>query len=283
MANDPSASFFTRGLPIEVFGADLDGRQFLEQTRTLTITRDGATIPLANKLAPESELIVRNPVTNEEADARVVDLIQDAASLHVYGIAFTNPSLNLWQVEFPEVQSQKTTTLKCSRCHAVEAILLGEIQMEIVESKQELRRHCECSNSWTIWKRTDQRVTERRATERGIKDRRRKISPIEEPTTPALQERRREKRTAMKAAACIRCCDGEVVVECEDVSRGGFRFKSLKAYPVGTRIEAAIPYAKSSVNIFVNTQIVYQQKLSGGFYRHGVAYVKSVKKPDSKS
>ena len=283
MAKDPSASSLTGELPIEVFGADLDGRQFVEQTRTLTITRDGATIPLANKLAPESELIVRNPVTNEEADARVLDLIQDAASLHVYGIAFTDPAVNLWQVEFPEVQSQKTTAMKCSRCHSVEAVLLGEIQMEIVESKQELRRHCECSNSWTIWKRTDQRVTERRATERGMRDRRRKISPLEEPTTRALQERRREKRTAMKAAACIRCYDGEVVVECEDVSRGGFRFKSLKAYPVGTRIEAAIPYAKSSVNIFVNTQIVYQQKLSGGFYRHGVAYVKSVKKPDSKS
>ena len=265
MANDPPASSLTGELPIEVFGADLDGRQFVERTRTLTITRDGATIPLANKLAPEAELIVRNPVTKEEADVRVVDLIRDAASLHVYGIAFTNPSVNLWQVEFPEVQSQKTTTMKCSSCHAVEAVLLGEIQMEILESKQKLRRHCECSNSWTIWKRTDQRAT------------------IEEPTPRALQERRREKRTAMKAAACIRCYDSEVVVECEDVSRGGFRFKSGKAYPLGIRIEAAIPYAKSSVNIFVAAQIAYQQELSGGFYRHGVAYVKSGKKPDSKS
>lgn len=283
MANDPSASSLTGELPIEVFGADLDGRQFVEQTRTLTITRDGATILLANKLAPESELIVRNPLTNEEADARVVDLIQDAASLYVYGIAFTNPSVNLWQVEFPEVQCQKTTTMKCSRCHAVEAVLLGEIQMKIVESKQELRRHCECSNSWTTWKRTDEGVTERGATERGMRDRQRKIPPMEEPTTRALQERRREKRTAMKAAACLRCYEGEVVVECEDVSRGGFRFKSRKAYAVGMRIEAAIPYAKSSVNIFVTAQIIYQQESSGGFYRHGVAYLKSVKKPDSKS
>jgi len=281
MANDPSASSVAGELPIEVFGADLGGRQFVEQTRTLAITRDGATIPLANKLAPESELIIRNPLTNEEADARVVDLIQDAASLYVYGIAFTNPSVNLWQVDFPEAQSQKTTTLKCSRCRAVEAVLLGEIQMKIVESRQELRRHCACSNSWTIWKRTDESVTERRVTERGTRDRR-QISLTEEPTTPDPQERRRERRTAMKAAACLRCADGEVVVECEDVSRGGFRFKSRKAYPIGTRIEAAVPYSKSSVNIFVTTQIVYQQALSGGFYRHGAAYVKSVKKPDSK-
>jgi DNA-directed RNA polymerase subunit M/transcription elongation factor TFIIS len=283
MGNDPSASSLTGELAIEVFGADLKGRQFVEQTRTLTITRDGATIPLANKLAPESELIIRNPMTNEEADACVLDLIQDADSLYVYGIAFTNPSVNLWQVESPEVQSQETTTLKCSRCHAVEAVLLGEIQREIVESKQELRRHCECSHSWTIWKRTDEAVTERRATERGMRDRRQQISPIEEPTARAPQERRRERRTSMKAAACIQCYDGDVVVECEDVSRGGFRFQSGKAYEVGMRIKAAIPYAKSSVNIFVTAQIVYQQELSGGFYRHGVAYVKSVKKPDSKS
>jgi hypothetical protein len=238
---------------------------------------------LASKLAPESELIIRNPVTDEEAVARVVDLIQDGTSVHVYGIAFIDPSVNLWHVEFPEVQSKKTIIMECSRCHAVDAVLLSEIEMEILESKQTLRRFCECSNSSTIWKQTDRKVTERRAADRRVNDRRRKLSPIEEPPAPAPQERRREKRTAMKAAACIRYYGGEKVVECEDVSRGGFRFKSRKAYPTGMRIEAAVPYAKSSVNIFVTVRIVYQQELSGGFYRHGVAYVESIKKPDSKS
>jgi hypothetical protein len=75
MANEPSASTLTSELQIEVFGEDLDGRQFVEHTRTLIMTREGATIPMVCKLAPDSELIIRNPATNEEALARVVGLI----------------------------------------------------------------------------------------------------------------------------------------------------------------------------------------------------------------
>src|SRR5579863_79122 len=124
MAVEQSTSSIACKLEIEVFGADLDGRQFIEQTRTLTITRDGATIPLANKLAPESELIVRNPVTNQETVALVVDLAQEQDCVHVYGIVFADPSVNLWQVEFPAIQSKKTIVMECSRCHAVDAVLL---------------------------------------------------------------------------------------------------------------------------------------------------------------
>jgi hypothetical protein len=87
----------------------------------------------------------------------------------------------------------------------------------------------------------------------------------------------------MKAVACIRLYDSEDVVESESVSRGGFRFKSRKAYPAGIRIEAAAPYAKSSVNIFVPARIVYQQELPGGFYRHGVTYLQSIKRRASKT
>jgi PilZ domain len=231
MAVEQSTSSLACKLEIEVFGADLDGRQFIEQTRTLTITRDGATIPLANKLAPESELIVRNPVTNQEAIALVV----------------------------------------------------GEIESSIFEMKQTLLRHCEHCKSSTTWKRTDRKVAEQKAADHKVNDSRRKIPVAEESGTGAGLGRRKEKRAAMKVAACIRENRREEVVECEDVSRGGFRFKSRGQYPAGMPIEAAVPYAKNSVNIFVAARIAYQQGLSEGYYRHGVAYIKSSKKSDSKS
>jgi PilZ domain len=281
-ADKQSAKSLARELQIEVFGADLDGLQFIEQTRTLTITRDGATIPLANKLAPESELIVRNPATNREAAARVVDLALDPVRVHVYGIVFVDPSVNLWQVEFPEVQTN-TIALECSRCHHVDAVLLSEIEMKILETKQELTRQCKCSNSSTTWKQTDQKVTERKAPEPEVSEEQQKTPTVAEPATGALHGKRKEKRTAMKIAACIRDVRGEEVVECENVSRGGLRFKSKKMYPEGTPIEAAVPYSKNSMNIFVQARIAYQQGLSGGFYRHGVAYTKSIKMSDSKS
>ena len=283
MADERFPKSLTCELEIEVFGADLDGRQFIEQTRTLTITRDGATIPLSNKLAPESELIVRNPATNQEALALVLDLAQDRNCVLVYGIAFADPTANLWQVEFPEVQSRKPMVMECSRCHNVDAALLSEIELKIFEIKQALVRHCERCNSSTTWKQTDRNVPEQKVTERKVNDLRREIPVIEEPPSSAVLGRRKEKRAAMKVAACIRDNRREEVVECEDVSRGGFRFKSREMYPTGMPIEAAVPFVKNSVNIFVAARIAYQQGLTEGFYRHGVAYLKSAKKPDSKS
>jgi hypothetical protein len=277
MANDLSASTLTGKLQIEVFGADLDGHQFIEHTRTLTITRDGATIALVRKLAPDSELIVRNPATNEVSAARVADLMRDDIFVQVYAIAFIDPIVNLWQFEFPQVESKNTDVMECDRCHAVDAVLISDIEMEILESKQTLRRFCECSNSSTVWKPTNRRVTERKAAERETRDRRSKIPPADETASSTPSERRRQRRTAMKVPASIRCDGWEDVVECEDVSRGGFRFTSLKRYPARTLIEAAAPYAKNSINIFVTARIAYQQQLSGRLYRHGVEYVKSIK------
>lgn len=281
MSNELSTNSLTDELQIEVFGTELCGRQFIEQTRTLTITRDGATIPLANKLAPGSELILRNPVTNEEAIARVVDLVRDEIFVRVYAIAFVDSSVNLWQVKFPEAQSAKTITLECSRCRAVEAVLLTEIERDVFESKLTLTRHCECSNSLTTWMTTDRRAAERMPAEHGMSDETQKETPVLASGEHNPRDRRKGKRTSMNFPACIRSDRGEAIVECEDVSRGGFRFKSRKSYPEGTRVETAVPYAKSSVNIFVTARIAYTQALSGGFYRHGVAYVKAIQNQDS--
>jgi len=277
MANDRSQISPTGKVPIEVFGTDLDGQQFIEPSRTLSITRDGAIIPLTNKLAPESELIVRNPATNREALARVVDLVRDEVYVLVYGVVFVDDSVNLWQNELPGMQSKKTVVMECSRCHEVHAVSLGDIEMEILESKRSLMRHCDCSNSPTQWKRTDRTVTERSVEERQQTDRKRPSPAFNEPAVRRPAERRRQKRTPMKASAYIRRYGAEEIVECEDVSRGGFRFKSRQAYPVGSLIQAAVLYTKSSGDLFVAGRIAYQQKLDGGFYRHGVAYVESGK------
>jgi hypothetical protein len=256
-------------IPVEVVGSDLDGQQFIERTQTLTITRDGATILLANKLAPESELIVRNLLTNEEALARVVGHIRVDASGHVYGIALVDPTVDLWGVQLFPTDPRQDRVMECSRCHTVRAVTLTEIEMEIFESKRALTRHCECSNSSTIWKQTARDVS---AEPQTISSRK---NLLPEPVAPVAQERRRDKRTAMKPAACIRYSGREEVVVCEDMSRGGFRFRSRKQYAEDIRIEAAVPYVRSSVNIFVPARIVYRQELSDGSRRHGVTYLKT--------
>ena len=255
-------------LQIEVVGADLDGQQYMERTQTLTITRDGATILLANKLAPESELIIRNVLTNEEAPVRVVGHIREEASGHVYGVALMDPSVDLWGVVLSPPKSRNPTIIECSRCHVVKSVPLTEIEMMILESKRAVTRRCECTNSSTIWKLTtrDVSVEPRRISLREM--------PGPESALPLAQERRKDKRTAVNSAACIRHGGQEKVAVCEDMSRGGFRFKSREKYAIGTRIEAAVPYVHATINIFVPGQIVYHQELSATSHRHGVRYSK---------
>ena len=79
----------------------------------------------------------------------------------------------------------------------------------------------------------------------------------------------------MKAVGCVRFSGVEVVVDCEDLSRGGFRFTSRKEYPEGTRVEVAAPYTKSSNNIFGLASIIYSHRMPNGHFRHGVNYTKS--------
>jgi hypothetical protein len=68
------------------------------------------------------------------------------------------------------------------------------------------------------------------------------------------------------------------IVACEDMSRGGLRFKSSKKYFEGTLIDVAVPYAPFEQAIFVPAQIVYVQELpEQKLHRCGVMYLRSRK------
>lgn len=276
MAKQPCPSSATQELQIEVVGSDLDGQQYIERTQTLTITRDGATILLANKLAPESEFIVRNVQTAEEAIARVVGHIKEDICGHVYGVALVDPSVDFWRVSLSPDQHENSTTLECSHCHLVKSVRLTEIEMEIFRAKRAVTRRCGCSVLSTIWKETirpDSVEATDIAAEKFVGA---------QPGASAKPENRRDKRVAMRAVACVRHGAQEEIVACEDMSRGGFRFKGRKEYPAGTRIEAAVPYVQGHVNIFIPARIAYHQELSAASHRHGVAYLIARKGPGKK-
>lgn len=275
MANDLLASPAPLALPIEVVGADLDGQQYIERTQTSLVTRDGAVILLAGKLAPESELIVRNLQTNEEALARVVGHIRDDAAGHVYGIAVVDPAVDLWRAQFSPAASRPSIPLECSRCHVVRDFAVTEIETEIFKSTGALTLRCNCAGTSTIWKRTERPVSEEP----------RKIAPVETPkadaSPPPQRERRGSKRSVLKPSACVRHGDQEEIVACDDISRGGLCFRSRKRYPEGIRIQVAVPFTPSGGNIFVNARIVYSQELSSESYRQGVTYLETAKPQDT--
>ena len=107
-------------------------------------------------------------------------------------------------------------------------------------------------------------------------------APAEKSASPQVN-RRKYPRVKVNYHALVRYPGrAEDVVQCEDVSRGGLRFKSPHRYFEKALIEVAAPYSPGQTAIFVTAQIVYVQELpEQKLYRYGVAYVKSVRPRDS--
>ncbi len=271
MANSVSPPAAKQQLPVEIIGANLLGQQFFERTTTVTIHRDGISVLLANTLAPDSEVILRNPETNEEAVAFVVGQAREEGPGHVYGLAYLLPPVDLWHLKLPAAESAKLVQLECGECGFVCTLCLAAIESEMFETSRQVTHLCKKCNTSTIWREPAANANTRKAGP---------PQEQEQPHNPQLvvsplEERRKNRRTRMKSAACIRYSGTEVVVSCEDISKEGFRFTCSKEYPQGTRIEAAVPYTKSSTNIFCPAGIIYCQKMPDGQFRHGATYAKT--------
>lgn len=87
--------------------------------------------------------------------------------------------------------------------------------------------------------------------------------------------KRRHLRIRVSFGACVRHpAHADEVVECENVSKGGVCFHSLRQYPVGSFIELAAPFSPGEAALFVPAQIVRTEALSGGqVFRYGVEYL----------
>ena len=269
-----ASNFSTKSIPVEVVGCDLDGMQFIERCSTLRITRDGATILLENKLAPESELVVRNLLSGEEGLGRVVGMLKGGVQGHIYGIAIRQQSEDLWGMHFPPEGGRNATHLKCSACKDVVAATLLAIEEEVLEANQTLSRSCGNCGAVTVWNCTDSEPASRRPA---VSPERSAALAGEQAKEDALsrEEKRLSKRAAIKMVACVRFSGIETVVAVENMSRGGFRFRSKTKYPQDLRLEVSVPYAKSGNNIFTHARIIYCQDLADHEYRHGVAYIKT--------
>ena len=100
------------------------------------------------------------------------------------------------------------------------------------------------------------------------------LPPAAEPDAPQVN-RRRHARVKVSYSACVRHAErGDDIVTCEDMSRGGLRFKSTKRYYDRTLIDVAVPYLPGQPSLFVPAQIVFTQELpEQQLFRYGVAYL----------
>jgi hypothetical protein len=257
---------------LEAAGNDRDGREFVAPARTMLVSRYGAAILLPHELHEGQELVLRRRSggIQQESRMRVVARLGGDVDGRLYGVAALDPEPNLWGIEFPpEPGGEEGVThvlLECSSCLTRQIAALSELDLKVFEAHHVVARPCKVCQSPTVWKQAAGEVSEQPTAAEGSRKPAEAESPLGARWKPRIQTR---------LPACVRQAgQPDDVAVCENISRSGLCFRSVRRYVKGSRIEVAVPYAQGAANIFLPGNIIYIQELaSAGLFRHGAAYV----------
>jgi hypothetical protein len=87
-----------RGLPVIVCGKSPERKPFREEALTVTFNAHGALLVLYEKVERGQKLLLMNPTTWDEQEARVVYFIASSGGLTHVGIEFTGPAPGFWPI-----------------------------------------------------------------------------------------------------------------------------------------------------------------------------------------
>ena len=265
-------------VPIRVSGETARGEKFDVESRTIVLSRDGASIILKQPLVPEQKILIRHVPAKREAIFRVVGTIGGQTEGSVYGVAQVEPNADFWGIGFPPMADTKRVVgrllMECSVCSSRDVVYLNEIEVQVFQANQSLSRPCGGCAQTTVWKGVPSGIPDQQAAKPGGD---KTTSDTVVSPQPATVGKRRNTRVNTRLMACIRQAGfGDEVVMTENVSRGGLCFRSSKGYHTGTPIEVSVPYATGGANIFIPARIAHVMKKAGDeFSRIGVAYAQS--------
>ncbi len=285
-----------REIAILLTGSDMEGKMFSEETKTVLLSRHGAGIVSQYVLYAEQELIIRRLDTDKEAEVRVVGQLGAHENIHTYGVAFLKPEVDLWEIKFPRMtESEKEASrvmLQCCGCKAREMVEQSDLESDVYLVNEGIVRSCKRCGASTYWRRPIEEeevepfrpVAAQVAVEETVEPEELHMAAPPEaepaPTPPAAarpENRRKHVRTKVSFKGCVRSyAFGDDIVTCEDMSRGGLRFKSRKEYVANSEIEVAAPYSPGAHAIFVRAQVVHVVELKQERrFRCGIRYAKS--------
>lgn len=146
-----------KALAILLTGSDMEGKGFSEMTKTVLLSRHGAGIVSGYKLAAEQEIILRYLDTNKEALVRVVGRIGSEGDVYTYGVAFADPNINFWDIDFAPVsereKSARRVSLECGNCKYVETVEHSDVESDVFIINEAIVRYCKKCGDSTLWKR----------------------------------------------------------------------------------------------------------------------------------
>ncbi len=291
-------------IPIFLIGTDLDGKIFSERTNTVLLSFHGASVASKHKLSPEQELVLRWPARHKETDIRVVGQLSAGNHRFTYGVSFFDPQLKFWEIEFPPLSSSEREfgilSLVCSACQILEKIDDSSFEADICSSDGGVLRYCKRCGSSTLWKLAQPAAPavgqsvptvaspvgagpySASSIEKASSTILTLPSPADIVKSPVVN-RRKYPRIKVNYVAMVRHPNrADELVQCEDVSRGGLRFKARTKYFAESLIEVASPYSSGQPAIFVPAKIVFAQELpEQNLFRYGVAFLKSIQPRDT--
>jgi PilZ domain len=308
------SSRIPKQVAILLVGSDFEGKVFSEKTKTVVLSRHGAGILSEYKLSAEQELIIRCVDTNKEAEVRVVGQLAAESGVYTYGVAFLDPNIDLWGLEFAAATEAeklaRRALLECSSCKGREIVDQSDLESDVFAINKSLMRYCKRCGSSTLWKQAAGDAggataileaeggdilesdgsfpTLRSETKTWNSAGPASATKADVPVAPSdagatafsgaaarRENRRKHVRTKVNFKACVRYQNfPDDIVSCEDMSRGGLRFKSRQRYLERAKIEIAAPYSAGTPPIFVAAQIMFVQELKEErVFRYGVAYV----------
>jgi hypothetical protein len=94
-----SSRVFAR-IPVRAAGKDADGRKFHENSHTIVINAHGGLLYLQKPVDIGADIVLSNPVSEEEQECRVVYLGDTSDKGTRIGVEFLSPSPHFWGVEF---------------------------------------------------------------------------------------------------------------------------------------------------------------------------------------
>jgi hypothetical protein len=104
-----SSRVFTR-IPVHTSGRRSDGRKFKEKSQTIVVNAHGALIYLQQELGLGADIVLTNPVTEEEQECRVVFLGESSERGQRIGVEFNAPAPHFWGMDFTPADWQRSTS-----------------------------------------------------------------------------------------------------------------------------------------------------------------------------
>lgn len=98
------------------------------------------------------------------------------------------------------------------------------------------------------------------------------LPPAASAVVAKAANRRRDVRTRVNLSACLRFEESEEIVECTNLSKRGFGFRSRKQYLVGSTVLVAVPFYPGTPPVFVTGSVRHVTALPNHNYQYGVMY-----------